>query len=281
MTEQSAADESADQGQYTVQDLPEPAPANQSRLAGKTAVVTGASRGIGLAIARRFAAEGAKVLITARNIGPLKEAATEFPEGSVLFLAGKSDDPDHRAEVLDTVARTWGTLDILVNNAGINPVYGPLTELDPEAARRILDVNVLGTLAWVQALCAHPALDFTGRGGSVLNLSSVSAQTPAHGIGFYGISKAAVEQLTRTLAVELAPAVRVNAMAPAVVKTQFARALYEGREEKVSSTYPLKRLGTPEDVAGAAAFLVSDDAAWVTGQVLNLDGGLLVAGGSA
>ncbi|MCC9176652.1 SDR family oxidoreductase [Arthrobacter sp. zg-Y750] len=281
MTEQSAADESADQGQYTVQDLPEPAPANQSRLAGKTAVVTGASRGIGLAIARRFAAEGAKVLITARNIGPLKEAAAEFPEGSVLFLAGKSDDPDHRAEVLDTVARTWGTLDILVNNAGINPVYGPLTELDPEAARRILDVNVLGTLAWVQALCAHPALDFTGRGGSVLNLSSVSAQTPAHGIGFYGISKAAVEQLTRTLAVELAPSVRVNAMAPAVVKTQFARALYEGREEKVSSTYPLKRLGTPEDVAGAAAFLVSDDAAWVTGQVLNLDGGLLVAGGSA
>ncbi|MCC3275205.1 SDR family oxidoreductase [Arthrobacter sp. zg-Y20] len=281
MTEQSAADESADQGQYTVQDLPEPAPANQSRLAGKTAVVTGASRGIGLAIARRFAAEGAKVLITARNIGPLKEAAAEFPEGSVLFLAGKSDDPDHRAEVLDTVARTWGTLDILVNNAGINPVYGPLTELDPEAARRILDVNVLGTLAWVQALCAHPALDFTGRGGSVLNLSSVSAQTPAHGIGFYGISKAAVEQLTRTLAMELAPSVRVNAMAPAVVKTQFARALYEGREEKVSSTYPLKRLGTPEDVAGAAAFLVSDDAAWVTGQVLNLDGGLLVAGGSA
>ena len=267
--------------QAAEQHTPDTTPGGRPPLAGKTAVVTGASRGIGLAIARRLVADGAKVCITARNVGPLKEAAAEFPEGTVLFLAGKSDDPDHRAEVLDTVAQTWGRLDILVNNAGINPVYGPLTELDPDAARRILDVNVLGTLAWVQAVCAHPALDFTGRGGSVLNLSSVSAQTPAHGIGFYGISKAAVEQLTRTLAVELAPTVRVNAMAPAVVKTSFARALYEGREEKVSATYPLKRLGTPEDVAGAAAFLVSDDAAWVTGQILNLDGGLLVAGGSA
>ncbi|MCC3289959.1 SDR family oxidoreductase [Arthrobacter sp. zg-Y1110] len=256
-------------------------PAGGRRLKGKTAIVTGASRGIGLAIAHRLAAEGAKVCITARNIGPLKEAAAEFPEGTVLAIAGKSDDPDHRTEVLDTVAETWGRLDILVNNAGVNPVYGPLSKLDPEAARRILDVNVLGTLAWVSAVCAHEALDFLGRGGSVLNLSSVSAQTPAAGIGFYGISKAAVEQLTRTLAVELAPTVRVNALAPAVVKTQFARALYEGREEKVSSTYPLKRLGTPEDVAGAAAFLASDDAAWITGQIINLDGGLLVAGGSA
>ena len=255
--------------------------AGRPRLEGKTAVVTGASRGIGLAIARRLVAEGAKVCITARNIGPLKEAAADFPEGTVLAMAGRSDDPDHRAEVLEAVAEAWGRLDILVNNAGINPVYGPLSKLDPEAARRILDVNVLGTLAWVSAVCAHEELDFLGRGGSVLNLSSVSAQTPAAGIGFYGISKAAVEQLTRTLAVELAPTVRVNALAPAVVKTQFARALYEGREEEVSSTYPLKRLGTPEDVAGAAAFLASDDAAWVTGQIINLDGGLLVAGGAA
>ncbi|MCC3272389.1 SDR family oxidoreductase [Arthrobacter zhangbolii] len=256
-------------------------PGTGARLEGKTAIVTGASRGIGLAIARRLAAEGARVCITARNIGPLKEAAAEFPEGSVLVVAGKSDDPDHRAEVLETVTRAWGQLDILVNNAGVNPVYGPLTELDPAAGRRILDVNLLGTLGWVQDVCAYAALDFTGRGGAILNLSSVSAQTPAHGIGFYGISKAAVEQLTRTLAVELAPSVRVNALAPAVVKTQFARALYEGREEKVSASYPLKRLGTPEDIAGAAAFLVSEDAAWITGQILNLDGGLLAAGGSA
>ena len=251
------------------------------RLAGRTALITGASRGIGLAIARRFVAEGARVVITARKPEPLAEAAAAFPEGTVLAVAGKSDDPDHQAQVLDTIAAEYGQLDILVNNAGINPVYGPLVDLDLDAARRILEVNLLGSLAWVQQACRHPKLDLRGRGGSVINLSSVSAQTPAANIAFYGISKAALEQLTRSLSVELAPTVRVNAVAPAVVKTDFARALYEGREDAVSAAYPLGRLGTPEDVSGAVAFLASDDAGWVTGQVLNLDGGLLVAGGSA
>ena len=251
------------------------------RLQGRTALVTGASRGIGLAIARRFVAEGARVVITARKPEPLAEAASTFPEGSVLGIAGKSDDPLHQAEVLDAVAAEFGRLDILVNNAGINPVYGPLKDLDLDAARRILEVNLLGSLAWVQQACAHEKLDFIGRGGSIINLSSVSAQTPAANIAFYGVSKAAVEQLTRALSVELAPSVRVNAVAPAVVKTDFARALYEGREDQVASQYPLQRLGTPEDVADAVAFLASDEARWVTGQVLNLDGGLLVAGGSA
>lgn len=251
------------------------------RLEGKTAVVTGASRGIGLAVARRLVAEGARVCITARKSGPLQETASSFPEGSVLAVAGKSDDAEHRAAVLDTVAAEFGRLDILVNNAGINPVYGPLMELNADAARRIIEVNLYGTLGWVQAAYHHEKLDFAGRGGSVINLSSVSAQTPSPGIGFYGISKAAIEQLTRSLAVELGPAIRVNALAPAVVKTQFARVLYEGREAEVAAGYPLGRLGTPEDVAAAAAFLASDDAAWITGQILNLDGGLLAAGGNA
>ena len=251
------------------------------RLEGKTAIVTGASRGIGLAVARRMAAEGARVCITARKPGPLEEAAASFPEGMVLAVAGKSDDAGHRAEVLDTVAGVFGRLDILVNNAGINPVYGPLMDLDAEAARKIIEVNLYGTLGWVQDAYHHEKLDFAGRGGSVINLSSVSAQTPSPGISFYGVSKAAIEQLTRSLAVELGPAIRVNALAPAVVKTQFARALYEGREEQVAAAYPLGRLGTPEDVAAAAAFLASDDAAWITGQILNLDGGLLAAGGNA
>ena len=251
------------------------------RLEGKTAVVTGASRGIGLAVAQRLVDEGARVCITARKEGPLKEAAAEFPDGTVLAIAGKSDDAMHRAEVLDAVAAEFGRLDILVNNAGINPVYGPLMDLEPDAARKIIEVNLYGTLGWVQAAYHHEKLDFAGRGGSVINLSSVSAQTPSPGISFYGISKAAIEQLTRSLAVELGPAIRVNALAPAVVKTQFARALYEGREEQVAAAYPLGRLGTPEDVAAAAAFLASDDAAWITGQILNLDGGLLAAGGNA
>ncbi|NWL10295.1 3-oxoacyl-ACP reductase [Paenarthrobacter nitroguajacolicus] len=251
------------------------------RLEGTAAIVTGASRGIGLAIAERLVAEGARVCITARKIGPLEDAAAGFPEGTVITVAGNSDDPDHRREVLDTVARKFDRLDILVNNAGINPVYGPLMDLDLEAARKIINVNVLASLAWVQDVYRHEGLGFASRFGSVINISSVTGQTPSPGIGMYGISKAAIGHLTRTLAVELGPRIRVNAVAPAVVKTRFARALYEGKEAEVSSKYPLGRLGKPDDIASLVAFLASSDASWITGQVINLDGGLLSAGGSA
>ncbi|WP_243075437.1 SDR family oxidoreductase [Microbacterium sp. SS28] len=249
-------------------------------LSGRVAVVTGASRGIGLAIAHRLAAAGASVCITARRAEPLEEALAEFAPGTAIAVAGGADDPDHREDALVRTVAQFGGLDILVNNAGINPVYGPLRDLDLAAARKILEVNVVGTLAWTQAALAH-GLGDGAAGGSVVNLSSVTGQTPAEGIGWYGISKAAVAHLTRTLAVELAPRVRVNAVAPAVVKTRFARALYEGREEEVASGYPLGRLGVPEDVAEAVAFLCGDGASWITGQVLTLDGGLLSAGGSA
>ncbi|ALE04453.1 3-ketoacyl-ACP reductase (plasmid) [Arthrobacter sp. ERGS1:01] len=249
------------------------------RLQGRIALVTGASRGIGLAIAQRLVAEGARTAITARGAEQLLAAGKSFPEGSVITVAGHADDPAHRAEVLEEVARTWGGLDILVNNAGINPVFGPLETADLAAARKILEVNVLATLAWTQDVLAHPGLGFRERRGNVVNVSSVSGDVPAPGLGLYGISKAAVSHLSRTLAVELAPEIRVNAVAPAVVKTRFARALYEGREDQVAAAYPLKRLGTPEDVAAAAAFLASADAGWITGQVLTLDGGLGNAGG--
>lgn len=254
---------------------------NAHRLTGKTALVTGASRGIGLAIAQRLVAEGARVCITARKAEPLAAAASTFRAGSAIFVAGKSDDPDHRGEVMHTIARELGGLDILVNNAGINPVYGPLIDIDLVAARKIIEVNVLGTLAWTQAACHHTGLKFAARGGAVINVASVTGITPAEGIGMYGITKAALIHLTRTLAVELAPDIRVNAVAPAVVKTEFARALYEGREEEVAGAYPLGRLGTPDDIASAVAYLASNDASWVTGQTLTLDGGLLSAGGSA
>lgn len=254
---------------------------NAARLASKSALVTGASRGIGLAIAQRLVAEGARVCITARKPEPLAEAAASFPPGSVIFVAGKSDDPDHRAEVLDTIVREFGGLDILVNNAGINPLYGPLVDLDLDAARKLVEVNVLGTLAWIQGAYHHAGLSFAARGGAVVNIASVTGLTPSEGIGMYGITKAAIIHLTRTLAVELGPDIRVNAVAPAVVKTQFARALYEGKEEAVQATYPLGRLGTPEDIAGAVAYFASSDSSWVTGQTLTLDGGLLAAGGAA
>lgn len=255
-------------------------PSRSHRLAGKVAVVTGSSRGIGLAIARRLVDEGAQVCITARRPEPLREAADEFPEGSVLAIAGRADDPQHRHEVLNTVRRKFGHLDILVNNAGINPIYGSMLDVDLGVIHKIFDVNVFGALAWVR-----DAIDFEGLrfadGGTVVNVSSVSGQIPSSGIGVYGISKAALDHLTRTLAVELGPRVRVNAVAPAVVKTQFARALYEGKEDEVTGHYPLGRLGAPEDVASAVAFLVSEDAAWMTGQIVTVDGGLLVSGGAA
>ncbi|MDH6235258.1 SDR family oxidoreductase [Cryobacterium sp. CG_9.6] len=254
---------------------------NCRRLEGRTALVTGASRGIGLAIAHRLVSEGARVCITARSLEPLEAALASFPPESVIAVAGKSHDPEHRAQVLDTVARHFGQLDILVNNVGINPVYGPLLDLDLDAARKITEVNLFGTLAWIQDAVHHPVLDFSGRGGSVINMSSVTGETASPGIGFYGVTKAAIAHLTRTLAAEMGPSVRVNAVAPAIVKTQFAKALYEGKEAEVAAQYPLGRLGEPGDVAAAVAFLASDDAAWISGQVLNLDGGLLAAGGVA
>jgi 3-oxoacyl-[acyl-carrier protein] reductase len=174
------------------------------------------------------------------------------------------------------VLAEYGRLDVLVNNTGINPSYGPLLELDPVAARKTLDVNVVAALSWVRV--AHRA--YLGEhGGAVVNVASVAGLRPAVGIGFYGVSKAALIQLTAQLAVELAPAVRVNAVAPAVVKTRFATALFEGREDEVSRAYPLARLGIPEDVAATVAYLASDDAAWVTGQTIVVDGGLTLAGG--
>jgi NAD(P)-dependent dehydrogenase (short-subunit alcohol dehydrogenase family) len=246
-------------------------------LAGKTAVVTGASRGIGLGIAERLVAEGVRVCLTARKPEPLAEAVAALggPDHAIA-VAGNTGDPDHRAEAVERTLDAFGSVDLLVNNTGINPVYGPLVELDLDAARKVVEVNCLAALAWVQA--AHRAW-FAEHGGAVVNLASVAGVRPAPGLGMYGASKAMLISLTETLAVELGPRVRVNAVAPAVVKTRFATKLYEGREEEVSSAYPMKRLGVPEDVAGAVAFLLSDDAAWLTGQTVVLDGGVTLTGG--
>ncbi|MDQ4085140.1 MAG: SDR family oxidoreductase [Actinomycetota bacterium] len=247
------------------------------RLEGKVAIITGASRGIGLGIAERLVAEGARVCVTARKQEALDEAVATLggPEHAIA-VAGKAHDTDHQADAVARTMDAFGRVDLLVNNTGINPVYGRLVDLDLDAARKIFEVNALAALSWVQQV--HKAW-MADNGGAVVNVSSVAGLKPAPGIGFYGATKAMLSHLTEELAVELGPGIRVNGVAPAVVKTRFATALYEGKEDEVAAGYPMKRLGEPEDVAGAVAFLLSSDAAWITGQTVVIDGGITLTGG--
>jgi NAD(P)-dependent dehydrogenase (short-subunit alcohol dehydrogenase family) len=244
-------------------------------LKDRVAIVTGASRGIGLGIATELVRLGARVCITARSAEPLAAAVTELggPDAAIA-VPGKSDDGDHQAEAVARTIEAFGRLDMLVNNTGINPVFGPITDVDPAAAAKIFAVNVLAPLAWTRR--ARDAW-MGSHGGAIVNVASVAGLHASPGIGMYGVSKAALIRLTAELAVELGPGIRVNAVAPAVVKTKFATALYEGREDEVSAAYPLKRLGVPGDVAGAVAFLLSDEASWITGQTIVIDGGVTLA----
>jgi NAD(P)-dependent dehydrogenase (short-subunit alcohol dehydrogenase family) len=250
------------------------------RFAGRVAIVTGASRGIGLGIARRIVAEGGRVTITARGAEALQLAVKELGgPGVALGVPGKADDAEHRARAVEATVETFGRLDVLVNNTGINPVAGPVTSIETGAILKIFGVNVAAAIAWVEA--ARRAGLGEQPGAAVVNVASVAGLRPSPPIGIYGASKAALIHATAELAVELAPQIRVNAVAPAVVKTSFATLLYEGREAEVAAGYPLGRLGVPEDVASVVAFLASDDAGWMTGQTLVVDGGLLLAGGVA
>jgi NAD(P)-dependent dehydrogenase (short-subunit alcohol dehydrogenase family) len=248
-----------------------------NRFESRTAIVTGASRGIGLAIAGRLVADGARVVITARTQEALDEAVAQLGGADhALGVAGRADDTGHQAEVVERAIGTFGSVDLLVNNAGINPAYGPMVQLDLAVARKVVEVNCISALSWVQqAYKAWMQKD----GGAIVNVCSIAGIRTAPGIGFYGASKAMLIHITQTLAMELGPDIRVNAVAPAVVKTRFATALYQGREEQVAAQYPLKRLGEPADIASVVAFLLSQDAGWMTGQVLVVDGGVTITGG--
>ncbi len=247
------------------------------RFDGRVAIVTGASRGIGLGIAEKLVAEGARVCLTARKPDALNEAVESLGGAEhAIAVPGKADDVQHQQEAVARAMDAFGRVDMLVNNTGINPAFGPMIELDHDVARKIFEVNALSALSWTQQV--HRAW-MGEHGGSVVNVASLGGLRPAPGIGFYGASKAMLIHITQELALELAPGVRVNAIAPAVVKTQFATALYEGQEEEVAARYPLRRLGVPSDINGAVAFLLSDEASWITGQVLVLDGGVTLTGG--
>jgi 3-oxoacyl-[acyl-carrier protein] reductase len=245
-------------------------------LSGKVALITGGSRGIGYGVAEALVARGDRVCITGRNEDALKEAVEKLGAERVIGVAGKAHDLDHQAEVVGRTMEAFGRLDFLVNNAGTNPVFGPIADLDLGVARKVFETNVISALGFAQKTWHAWQKD---NGGAIVNIASVAGLAPSPFIGAYGVSKAAMINLTQQLAHEFAPGVRVNAIAPAVIKTKFAQALYEGREEEAAASYPLGRLGVPSDIGGAVAFLTSEQSDWVTGQTLVVDGGIFLNAG--
>ena len=238
---------------------------------GRVALITGGTRGIGLGIAQELVSRGARVVVTARKQEELDKVVAELGGDVAAAARGSADDEAHQAAAVALAIERFGRLDHLVNNAAVNPQYGPLVDAELSAVRKVFEVNVTATLAWVQQAWRAWLRD---TGGSILNIASVGGIRAGAPLGAYNASKAALIHLTRQLGVELGPNTRVNAIAPAVVKTTFAKALYEGREEEVAQAYPLKRLGVPADTSKAAAFLLSDDAGWITGETLVVDGGV-------
>ncbi|MFF9059283.1 SDR family oxidoreductase [Streptomyces sp. NPDC014882] len=247
-------------------------------LSGKVALVTGASRGIGYGVAEALVARGDRVCITGRNEDALKEAVDRLGADRVIGVAGKAHDEAHQAIAVERTMEAFGRVDHLINNAGTNPVFGPIADLDLNVARKVFETNVISALGFAQRTWHAWQKD---NGGAIVNIASVAGLAPSPFIGAYGVSKAAVINLTQQLAHEFAPGVRVNAIAPAVVKTKFAQALYEGREAEAAAAYPLARLGVPSDIGGAAAFLTSEQSDWVTGQTLVVDGGMFLNAGVA
>jgi NAD(P)-dependent dehydrogenase (short-subunit alcohol dehydrogenase family) len=245
-------------------------------LAGQVALVTGASKGIGRAIAASFADAGAAVMLSSRKQGGLDEAAAAIleatPEGEVATFAANAGEPDQAAACVAATVERFGALDILVNNAATNPSMGATIDADLGAWDKTFQVNVRGAFVWSQLAWRGWMRD---HGGSIINLSSIGGLRGDAAIGVYNTTKAAIVHLTRILALELGPGVRVNAIAPGLVKTDFARALWEPAGDAVAAGLPLRRLGEPDDIAHAARFLAGPGASWITGHTLVVDGGAL------
>jgi len=244
-------------------------------LSGKVAIVTGSTKGIGKAIATALADHGAKVVVSSRDSGRVAETAKELADGGrdVLGIPCNVGHKDQLQALVDETRKAWGQIDIIVGNAAINPHYGPSMEIPDEIFAKVMHTNIQSNL-WLAQMVADEMR--ARKDGAIIYISSIGGLRGSDVIGTYGISKAADIQLARNLAIELGPDnIRVNCIAPGLVKTDFARALWEDPEyadPRIAST-PLRRLGEPDDIAGAAVYLASAAGRWTTGQTIVIDGG--------
>jgi NAD(P)-dependent dehydrogenase (short-subunit alcohol dehydrogenase family) len=254
----------------------------QVTVEGKVAVVTGGSRGIGLATAKELARSGARgVTITSRRVENIEAARQEMIDGGVdpdvvLAVPARADSEEAANEAISATVEHFGACDILVNNAGTNPSAGPLMEVDLGALDKTWAVNLRAPLLWVRA--AYSAW-MEKSGGVIVNVASIAGLRPGPITGAYNISKAGLVHMTRQLAFELAPKIRVNAVAPAVVRTRLAGMLLQD-EEMAARVHPLGRVGEPDDVARLIVFLSSDASDWMTGAIIPVDGGVIGASSS-
>jgi len=248
-------------------------------LEGKVALITGASRGIGRAIALRFAQAGARVVVSSRKLDNVQTVAEEIRQsgGEALPVQAHVGRPEDVARLVQHAIDTSGRLDIAVNNAATNPHFGPLLDADEGQWEKILDTNVKGSFRVCKAVVPHLA---ASGGGKIINMVSIAGLRPSPGMGVYSISKASLIMLTKVLAQELGPNnIQVNAIAPGVIKTRFSQILWQTPQfaEPILNRLPLGRFGEPEDVAGLALFLASPASDYVTGSVFVVDGGMNVA----
>jgi len=249
-------------------------------LTGKVAIITGSSRGIGKASAEALADQGAKVVISSRKQDACDEVAAEinarYGEGTALAVAASISDKDALKHLVEETRRVFGRVDVLVCNAASNPYYGPLEGIADDQFRKILDNNILSN-HWLIQMVAPEMRE--RRDGSIVIVSSIGGLRGSPVIGAYNVSKAADLQLARNYAVEFGPDnVRVNCIAPGLIRTDFARALWEDpeRAKATNSTTPLRRIGEPEEIAGAVVYLASRASAFMTGQAMVIDGGVTI-----
>jgi len=242
---------------------------------GKGAIVTGGSRGIGLAVARQLIRSGAQVLITGRKQAALEAAAAELGS-ACCWQVCHAADAAAAARCVDLAVARFGGVALLVNNAGTNPQWGPTVEVDAALAAKLSQVNQWAPLLWIQLTWQAFMRE---HGGSVVNITSIGGISPSPSTGYYNATKAALGFLTRQLAAELAPAVRVNAIAPGMIDTDMAAAIPAAQRDALLAGIPMGRFGSPDDIAATTSFLLSEYAGWITGQVLAVDGGALTSNG--